>query len=144
MPAPFKIKNFRLHFPEFNKCNDAIINQYREIAEIFLAPEEDASIDHGILEFGLQLFVAHCLSLVTGQIVGNDNGQTCVNSCITIDKQPEEYTLLTFTTIFEYWANTTPYGQNLLNLLEIENTDSSCFGCTNGRSTFKKPADVSE
>ena len=133
---------FRNRFPEFAETSDALINRYAEIATIFLEAEESPLLDGASFNLATQLLTAHCLTLFNQSNANNDNAsmplQNGVLTRATIDKVSVEYTPPTFNNGFDYWANITIYGQELISLIKIKAAGGFYFGGAHERCAFRK------
>lgn len=134
---------FRCRFPEFEKTEDAVIARYWEIADIFITAEDGPLLDGRALQLALELTTAHCLALNDGGtqsagIQGNGGGKTGFVSRSTIDKVTVQFQPPSFKDGFDYWANATHYGQQLLALLKAKSAGGFYIGGAHERCAFRK------
>ena len=121
-PIQFNVTNFRAMFQAFSDAGaypDATLTLYWGNAAAYITDCPQYSRDGLNLSqqtLALNLMTAHIAQLMTlanaGQITGNLTGATIdkVNVQLQPPPAPNEW---------QFWLNQTPYGQQLLSLLEV-------------------------
>lgn len=135
------IDAFWARFPAFEKTGYANIVRCWEIGEIFFNAEDGPLLSGRSLQLALDLFCAHCLALSSVENAQTHNQDLAPSSIVTrstIDKISVEIAPPPYQNGFDFWANSTPYGQQLLALLKAKTAGGFYFGGALERTPFRK------
>lgn len=114
---------FRSRFPAFSdetKYNEDLVQTQLYMAQLYISPEPNCMMKECLQKQAIYLMTAHLLeingniangnggSMGVGQVASASVGGVSVSKAIPKNK-----------TDFEYWLNMTPYGMQLLALLDM-------------------------
>ena len=132
------ISNFRALFVEFENVTtypDAIITMNWETSTSFISDEDYGFMQGKQRETALNLMTAHLIKLgtiiATGQTPSLISGSSVENVSVSLTPPPLKNQ-------FHYWLNLTPYGSQLLALLQMVAVGGLTVGGRNERSAFRK------
>ena len=136
----FDATRFRTRFPAFKDNDDETLERYFEIAEIFFSDNDGPLLSGRALDLARELLTAHCLSIRISSQEGttSSSSSTGIISRSTIDKVSVEFSPPPFSDGFDYWANSSTYGQQLLALLKAKSAGGFYFGGRCERKAFRK------
>lgn len=123
----FDIASFRQQFPAFaleTVYPDATLEALWEVAQEYVNPE--CSPLEKAITWGLFLMLAHLLILNRKAASGKGGGG--FKTYAMIDKVATQYLAPPSSDQFEWWLNQTPYGQQLLALLQLKCAGGFTFG----------------
>ena len=118
MTIPLDIIKFRQNYPEFSSESeypDSMLESKYLISSCYISNSSNFFIADDCLEVALQLMLAHVVSLSVRVTQGAATGQVISAS---EDGVSVSFTAPSNSSQFSWWLNTTPYGQQLLALLE--------------------------
>jgi len=115
----FNVSAFRVEFPEFANATtypDATLQAYWDRATCYInANSDDGDLNGTCRQGALNLLTAHIALLSTQLTAGQVTGQL---QSATIDKVSVAITPPPAPNTWQYWLNSTGYGQQLLALLQ--------------------------
>jgi hypothetical protein len=129
---------FRAQCPEFadeTKYPPALIQMYWDQATCIVSNEDYGPLMGDCRALGLNLLTAHLLKISQNIMKGKQGGYV-VSS--TIDKISVQRLAPPSVSEFDWWLNQTPYGQQLLVMLEVHTVGGFSFGGLPERSAFRK------
>lgn len=130
----FNVAAFRVQFPQFANPTvfpDITLQAYWDTASQYIANQSQEGFCGGMTDaqllLALNLMTAHLAALSV--IMANGSGQTpgLVQSA-TIDKVTVSLTPPPVTDQFQWWLSLTPYGQQLLALLQVQSVGGFYVG----------------
>lgn len=110
---------FRAQLPAFTdpvKYPDLLLQAYWDHAALIADTTDCGVLFNGARALALNLLAAHLLTLAPGTAKNKQGG--FVNSA-TVDKVTVQKVAPPASDMFEWWLGQTPYGQELLMLLEV-------------------------
>lgn len=131
---------FRASFPAFSdvgKYPDAQVNMFFEVAGEYMTLQDSfcGGLSGATLNWALQLLTAHLLQIQT--LIGQGQTSVIVQGA-TIDKVALTLMPPPVKTAFEWWLGTSPYGLQLLALLDIKSVGGWAIGGRPERAAFRK------
>lgn len=136
----FNVTVFRARFPAFDcptAYPNATLQAFWDTATCYISAEDSPclALSGGCREQALNLMTAHLLALSAIASSGQTPGM--MNSA-TIDKISVSLTTPPMRTQYQWWLNLTPYGQQLLALLQIKSSGGWYIGGSPERSAFRR------
>jgi len=129
---------FRAAFPAYassSKYSDATLNAYFDTAAIYTTTNVNESLLGASQTRVLWLLTAHLTfisdTIASGGALGNVSQSSIGQVSVSMD-------IPTAANSFQYWLNLSPYGQQLLALLQIESVGGMYIGGLPERSAFRK------
>lgn len=136
---PFNEAEFRLRFPAFSdptKYPTAYLEAYWEEVGCFIKDGGTYGMLQGdCSQFAMELMLAHFLALAANAARGKQGGYKTSSS---VDKVSVSYLAPPAQDSFSWWLTQTPYGQQLMTLLEIKGVGGMYVGGLPERSGFRK------
>ncbi|MNH07312.1 hypothetical protein D3C81_678150 [compost metagenome] len=133
------IAKFRQLFPQFadtTKFPDVVIEMYWDQAICMMEDGcYDCLDDCSCTELQLYLLMAHMMAL---SITVNKGKQTGLVSSSTVDKVSVTRVTPPATDMFDYWLGQTPYGMQLLAMLQAALVGGFSIGGLPERKAFRK------
>lgn len=126
----FDVTAFRTLFPEFSSLDqypDALLSQYWNRATYRLWPYDNWLICGSHLQDALNLMTAHLARLGKDIATGDDPAGGMVQSA-TEGSVSVAMAIFQLKNAWQYWLMKTPYGQDLLALLEMLTASGFYFG----------------
>ena len=124
----FDVTLFRQQFPAFADpvaFPDAMLQMYWDMATCYMSDEDYGYLSGMCRQLGLNLLTAHLVAtsvlIAAGQTSILIQGSTIDKITVTL-KPPET------PNEFRWWLNTTPYGMQLLTLLEMNSVGGFYIG----------------
>lgn len=130
----FNIPSFRQQFKQFSDAiafTDMTLQAYWDTASQYIANQTQSLLIGGMtnpqLLLALNLMTAHIAALGVmiadgnGQVPGMVTGATIDKVSVTLEPPP-------FESQFQWWLNLTPYGQQLLALLQVQSVGGVYIG----------------
>ena len=115
-PVIFNATNFIAAYPQFSAIPTATLNNYFSIATAYIQNGGYTPMNTAQLTQALNLMVAHLAQIGIQIAVGNTpqilTGSSVSKVSVTLEPPPAKNQ-------FQWWCNTTPYGSQLLMLLEV-------------------------
>lgn len=141
MPITFNPLSFRQVFPAFCDATaypDARLSAYFSLASGYVSPEDYGSLAGEARTHAINLMVAHLLATTDAALAGQSG--TVIASRVgdvqvQLQPPPERGQ-------WRYWLNQTPYGAQLLALLEMQSAGGFYVGGLPERSAFRKVGGV--
>lgn len=134
------IADFRANFTEFaneTKYPDSLLNLYWRQVVCMIEEGNCAGVGCGeCAELHMELLLAHLLRIHTTTITRGKQGGF-VNSS-TVDKVSVSRVAPPAADMFEWWLGQTPYGQQLLAMLQIDTVGGFSIGGLPEREAFRK------
>lgn len=138
----FDVAAFRAAFPEFSSATvypTDTLSMYWDSATIYINPNTGNTVIGGLNDASktrcLNLMTAHLTKLSTliaaGQAPGFVQSSTIDKISVTITPPPNKNQ-------WQWWLNTTPYGSQLLALLQAKSVGGFYFGGSPELSAFRK------
>ena len=141
MPITFSPLSFRQVFPAFSDPTtypDARLHAYFFLASGYVSPEDYGSLAGDVRAHALGLMVAHLLATTDAALAGQ-SGVVIMSRVgdvqVQLQPPPERGQ-------WRYWLNQTPYGAQLLALLEMQSAGGFYVGGLPERSAFRKVGGV--
>jgi hypothetical protein len=131
----FDINGFRAAYPAFAQTDPVALNMYWSTAGIYINPNIYNCTNVTLLTQYLNLMTAHLAALscliAAGEAPGFVTSATVDKVTVAIQPPPE-------TNQFQWWLNLTPYGQQLLALLQVQAVGGFYAGGLPELSAFRK------
>lgn len=134
----FNVTDFRAAFPAFanvTKYPDATLQGYFDAATCYVSPENCGSLRDGCRTRALYLMTAHLAALSDLIASGQTPGQV---QSATIDKVSVSMTPPPNANQWQWWLGLTPYGMQLLALLQAKSVGGFSVGGLPEASAFRK------
>ncbi len=143
-PITLVVADFRALFPQFADplaFPDLLIQGQFALATGYVSPWVDGcTMTEEVRTFALYLMTAHLLAL--GKIIAADGSYTGTPGIVTASKVGDVQVTLAAPPYGEdswrYWMNLTPYGQQLLALLDAQSVGGFYVGGLPERSGFRR------
>jgi hypothetical protein len=142
----FDVAAFRVSFPAFASVTaypDATLQMYWDNACLFVRPNTSVCLVGALApdrkERILNLLTAHLAQLATLIALGQTPGQV---QSSTVDKVSVSLTPPPQETQFQWWLGLTPYGQQVLALLQVASVGGFYIGGLPERAPFHKVAGI--
>lgn len=142
-PAAFRANPLFAPFSNGTTYSDAILNAWAEIATNYISDENGGACINGISlknqTLALNLMVAHLLALSTQ--IGNTPRPPKtpgLKQAATIDKVSVTLTPPPVRTQWQWWLSLTPYGQQLLALLQVASAGGFFYGARPVLPAFRR------
>lgn len=110
---------FRSMFPAFasdTKYPDGALSGYFTLATNNISAYDNTALAGDTLQLALNLMTAHIGALFSG--IADGTGSLGVQTSASIDKVSVSYQPPPYTSSWQFWLGKTPYGQQLLFLLQ--------------------------
>lgn len=133
------IPKFRALFPQFadpQAFPDPLITLQFEMACIYVSPEVCGCMTLAQRELAVYLMTAHLMAL--NVIIAGGNGQPGIVTSATVDKVSITLEAPPQRSQWAYWLNTTPYGQQLVALLDGLSVGGFFVGSLPERAAFRQ------
>lgn len=137
----FNYTLFQQQFPAYSNQNiypESLMQSYWDIATNYMSNIGNyGSLQGSMRQYALNLLVAH-LTFLAG-IIASGNGNSQIPSLMqtaTIDKITVGLTPPPIPNQFQWWLNLTPYGQQLLALLQVNSVGGFYIGGSPQRAAF--------
>lgn len=136
------IAAFRALFPQFagDPPSDALIMAQWGMATAYVSSDTYGDLPVTARTYALQLMTAHLLLI--GQVIANGGAYTGTPGYVTQSKVGDVSVSLAQppygTSAWRYWLSLTPYGQQLLALLDAQAVGGFHVGGLPERSAFRK------
>jgi len=131
----FNVAQFRVEFPEFVDVPDPTLQQYWNTAILYISNQNAGVMNGSSRQYALDLMTAHLTKLSALILAGQT--PSIVNSS-SIDKISVSLTPPPFKTSWDWWLSTTPYGLQLLALLNVNSVGGGYYGGLPERTAFRK------
>lgn len=132
------IEQFRAAFPAFNNANtysEPMLQMYYDTAGLYINNTAYGFLSQaGATQFSLYLLMAHLLQL-GNQIAAGAGGGITISA--TIDKISTALQQVPLKNQWQYWLASTPYGAQLLALLQVKSVGGFYVPGGAGRAGFK-------
>lgn len=134
---PLNIADFRVNFPAYSdetKYPDSVLNAKYAIGKCYIA-DNDCTLPEECREYALQLMLAHLLYIQDDIASGNTSRvitsatEGSVSVSLAEPPSPDNW---------YYWLNTSPYGPQLIAMLEAASVGGFCVGGMPERKGFRK------
>lgn len=133
----FNVTLFRAAYPAFSNSTtypDALLQMYWDTGTCYISNENYGWLKDACRQLALNLMTAHLTYLST---LINQSKSGTIKQSATIDK-------VTVTLVpppindseFDWWLNTSPYGQQLLTLLQVQSVGGFYVGGSPERASF--------
>lgn len=146
MTIQINIPVFRTLYPQFVQpipFPDVLIQSRFDMATGYVSPNQYGCMTVAVRTQALYLMTAHLLALGVIIAAGNYTGRPGVLQGATIDKVSVTLAAPPFgTSAWRYWLNLTPYGAELLALLDVQSVGGFYVGGLPERSAFRKVGGV--
>ncbi len=143
MNAPdfiFDVTQFRIDYPQFSddvKFPDATLQMYWDWATCYIS-DRDYGFLHGRCRFhAINLMTAHLAALSVVIAQGNYSQIPGIVQSATINKISVSLTPPPLENQWQWWLSLTPYGQQLLALLQVQSVGGFMIGGAPVRSAFR-------
>lgn len=145
MTITLNISTFRALYPQFASGTafpDAALLAQFDLATGYVSPEVSGDLSEAVRTQALNLMTAHLLAL--GVIIAQNGyqGQVGVVQSATIDGVAVTLQPPPVRGQWRWWLNATPYGAQLVALLEMQSAGGFFVGGMPERSAFRKVAGV--
>lgn len=137
MTIDLDIASFRVNFPAYSVVvdyPDARLNAQYAIGKCYIA-DNDCTLPEACREFALQLMLAHLLSIQDSIAAGRPTqivtSATEGSVSVSLAEPPN-------TDTFTYWFSTTPYGLQLIAMLDASSVGGYFVGGSEERRGFRK------
>lgn len=117
---------------------DALIQAQFDMATGYISPNEYGCMTTAVRTQALYLMTAHLLALGVIIAAGNYTGRPGVLQGATIDKVSVTLQPPPLRSQWAWWLNLTPYGAQLLALLDMQSVGGFYVGGLPERSAFRK------
>lgn len=128
------VDSFKTAFPVFSKVPGPTIELYFGFATDIMTNEPQCGVSTQIQTRWLYLMTAHLLAINLQVLAGNNPGivtQASIDKIsVTMQPPPERNQ-------WQWWLNQTPYGQQLLALLQAQSAGGFYVGGTPERTAFR-------
>ncbi len=141
MTIDLNIQTFRATFPLYadeTKYPDALLNAQYKIGKCYVA-DNDCTMAENCREYALQAMLAHLLYIRDQVNSGNNVG------VITSASEGEVSVSLATPVVddeWHYWFNSSPFGRELIALLEVQSVGGFYVGGSPERRAFRKAGGV--
>lgn len=125
----FDVADFRVLFPAFADTTsypDDTLSAYWDRASVMICPYDNWLISNGKLQYALDLLTAHIAAMATQIQNGNGAGgpiQSATEGSVSVSMLAPPVK-----DFWQFWLSKTPYGQELLSLLEAICVGGFYFG----------------
>jgi len=130
---------FRAAFPEFVALADSAVLAYAGMASASMTTDDGALIYGATLDLALQLMTAHMARLMVMAAAGKSGAPVTSASegavSVSMVAPPVR-------SAWGYWLSQTPYGQQLLSLLQVAGAGGLLIGGLPERAAFRKVGGV--
>jgi hypothetical protein len=130
--------DFRIQYPQFQDTNaypDSVLTQWFNNATCYIDNVNSGDLNNNCLILALLLMTAHLAAIATlantGQISGQLQSSTIDKITVTLTPPPNKND-------FRWWLSQTPYGQQLLALLDTTSVGGFIAGGAPERAAFRK------
>lgn len=134
----FDVDQFRIDFPMFSDKTlfpDARLQMYWDWATCYISDCDYGYLHGSCRYFAIELMVAHLAQLniiiAAGETPGQVIGATISKISVTLQGSPNPNQ-------WQWWLNQTPFGQQLLALLQAKAVGGFYIGGSPERSAFRK------
>lgn len=134
----FDVDEFREQFPAFadeDAFPDATLQQYWNAATCYITPVDFCWLQNDCLQLALNLMTAHLTALsaliAQGQTPGYEQSATIDKISVTLTPPPNKNQ-------WQWWLSTTPYGMQLLALLQAKSAGGFYIGGLPETAAFRK------
>lgn len=131
----FSPSEFKAEFPAFAGKSDDTLTATFSTSTIYIANDTCSSLGMSGTKESLYLMTAHLLALgdiiAAGQTPGVEQSATIDKVSVTMQPPPNKNQ-------FQWWLNTTPYGQRLLALLQMKSVGGHVVGGNPELDAFRK------
>jgi hypothetical protein len=138
MTFVFDIPAFRVSFPAFadeTAFPDSMLNAYWDTATCYISTD-DYGVLHGECRYkAITLMVAHLLAI---SVLVKEGQTPAMMQSAGIDKINISVTPPPLPNQWHWWMNLTPYGQQLLALLQVKSVGGFYIGGLPERAGFRK------
>ena len=138
----FNVTQFRLEFPEFASATTyptPTLQQYWNTAILYISNQNAGVMQGDSRQYALDLMTAH-LTKLSGLILAGQTPQI-INSS-TVGSVSVSLTPPPFKTSWTWWLSTTPYGLQLIALLEVNSVGGGYYGGLPEGSAFRRVGGV--
>jgi len=132
------IADFRVQFPQFASditYPDSLITAYFSIAECYIENEANPCLSDACLLQSIYLMTAHLLAIQNLANAGKTpkfvTSATVGSVSVSVQPPPQ-------TDQWQWWLSLTPYGQQLLALLQVSGAAGIYAGSLPERAAFRK------
>lgn len=139
MTIALNIADFRLQFPAFSDVTaypDALLNSKFDISCDYISPETFGDMSTSSRTHALYLMMCHLMVIQT--MIGANTGNVGVMQSAQVGGVNISLVPPPAKTAWKYWLNTTPYGLQLLSLLELKSVGGFFVGGLPERSAYRK------
>ena len=138
----FDVDAFREQFPQFENTTtfpDAVLQQYWNAATCYINPNDFCWLHDDCLQLALNLMTAHLTALSVliqqNQTPGYEQSATIGKVSVSLTPPPNKNQ-------WQWWLNTTPYGMQLLTLLQAKSAGGFYIGGLPETAAFRKVAGI--
>jgi hypothetical protein len=138
----FDVSAFRVQFPAFSNVThfpDALLQGYWEIASCYISTNDYGWLRGHCRQYALNLMVAHIAQI--GVMLASGTNPAVITSAtvgeVTIGIEPPP-----IKNQFTYWLSSTPYGMQLLALLNVKGVGGISVGGLPEKSAFRRVGGV--
>jgi len=133
----FDVVLFRAAYPAFSDSTtypDSLLQMYWDTGTCYISDENYGWLQDACRQLALNLMTAHLTYLSTLINVGKSG---TIKQSATIDKVTVTYVPPPINdSEFDWWLNTSPYGQQLLSLLQVQSVGGFYVGGSPERAAF--------
>ena len=138
----FDVTIFRAQFPAFadpSKFPDALLDSYWQVASCYISANNYGYLNGACREYALNLMTAHIAQF--GVLIASGTVPAVTTSAsvgeVSVGIQPPP-----IKNQFTYWLSTTPYGLQLLALLNVKGVGGISVGGLPEKSAFRRVAGI--
>ena len=139
LPSPlvFNISDFRASFPQFgnpNSFSDVVLNRYWDWATYYVSNINCGYLRDNARQLALNLMTAHIAQI---QVIGAAGEVPGIVTEAAVDKVDVKLEPPPLPNQWQWWLNTTIYGQQLLALLQVKSAGGNFYGGQPVLSAFR-------
>ncbi len=131
----FDLPTFQAQFPELANLPGVVNGMYWGIATETMTADDGCILSGNTLQLALSLMTAHLAKLFSANGVGQVTGvlTSAGEGSVSAGFAPPP-----FRTGWQFWLSTTPYGQQLWALLQVQSAGGLYIGGSLERASFRK------
>jgi hypothetical protein len=129
----FDYSVFQIEIPQYADYSESSVEIFWEIGTAYVSRLNSGYMTYKVRQYALNLMCAHLIYI--NNLISQKQTPTITTSA-TVDKVSVGLVPPPAASQFEYWLGTSPYGQQLLALLDVNSVGGFYFGGSSVLSDF--------
>jgi len=138
----FDPTEFKALYPQFASYADIKLQATFDLSTAYISPDISADFPEPALKQALNLMTAHQLAIEARLVASGYSQSPAVLQSATVDKISVTVQPPPQRDQWAWWLNTTPYGAQLLALLQVQSAGGWYIGGLPERAAFRKVGGV--